>query len=178
MLQQNLQEILKGSVSSNIALGIFKYSNQTDIVIVRIQILLNIFKVPNMNGNIIAIPMSISINQAPLLGQFYAGHFSCLSCQCSCNRSAAATHLQYLCCFVHGHPINNILAQIRQMVEKRPIVFFFNNVHKLFFGVIFYSLQKLQFNLAVTIKILSRISAVIQRYFSDFFLHKHLHSSE
>ena len=91
MFFDNPVEIVKGVFSADIALPVFEHADQTDKIIIRRQIRLDVRKVAHMDRHVLTVLMAVSVDQATFFRKVDAGYAACLLCKASRNRAAAGT---------------------------------------------------------------------------------------
>ena len=118
---------------------------------------------------VIAVFMTIGVDQAPLFRKIDDRHLPPLFTKSSGDRTRSCSDLQYIFTSVHRQPADDILPQIRKMIENRPALFFHNHTFILLRCTISGDLQHLILDGSVGILIILRIKAIIQHRLSNLF---------
>ena len=96
----------------NRKLRIFKYTDQSDQIILLRQLRLNILKISDQKMQVITVFMTIGIDQASLFRKIDDRHLPRLFTQSSGDRTRSCPDLQYIFTSVHRQPADDILPQI------------------------------------------------------------------
>ena len=112
MLSDNLQEIHIRILALDIGLSIFKYTDQSNIIVFLCQFLLHILKISHKNLQLLTVSVSPRIDLTALHGQIDTSHFTCSAKKGTCNSTASGTDLQHLFLACKRHPAKDILSDM------------------------------------------------------------------
>ena len=151
----------------NVVLKVFKNTDEEYVIVIIRKLRLHIGKISHMNGDIVLIPVAVCIDQGALPREIHTVHRAHPWREAFRDRAGTRADLKHLLRAVKRDPADDIAAQLRQMIERRPVPPLLDDLPV---GTGFLppdDLQKLPLHLSVTVIIPAGIFGIVERHLPD-----------